>query len=671
MSAPAVPADAVREAARLRAEIRRHDRLYYEKNRPEISDAEYDALVRRLRDLERRFPALVTPESPTQRPGGRAAGPFARVEHRVAMLSLDSVTDAEGVRRFDERTVKTLGRRPAYVCEPKLDGLGVALLYRRGRLVRGATRGDGRVGEDVTPNLRTVADIPGTLRGTLARLDELEVRGEVFMPKAAFGRLNRELERRGEATFANPRNAAAGSVRQKDPAVTARRPLNFFAYQVSYASGPAPSSQWAALAALRAAGLPTNPLNVRVAGVDAVLAFCARMAAERDRLPYEADGVVVKVDGVAEQRRLGSTGHHPRWAVAFKFAARQATTVVEAIEVQVGRTGVLTPVAHVRAVAVGGVTIRRVSLHNEDEIRRKDVRVGDTVLVERAGDVIPYVVQVTRPKRPRSRPFRFPARCPACGGLTVRPEGEAHWRCVNAACPAQLKERLRHFGSRRAMDIPHLGEAAVAALVDRGLVRDQADLYALTAAQVRRLPGCAERSARNLVDAIAASRGRGLARLLYALGIRLVGEHAARLLAGRFRTLARLERASAEELAAVPGVGPRIAESVVKFFADAGNRRLLRRLEAAGVSTVEHAPAAAGPLRGRTFVLTGTLPGLSREEARALIERHGGRVTDRVSRRTDYLVVGDAPGGKLAEARRLGVPCLDEAGLRRLTEGAP
>ncbi len=666
MSAPAVPAEAARQAERLRAEIRRHDRLYYEESRPEISDAEYDALVRRLRAVERRFPSLVTPESPTQRPSGRAAGPFARVAHRVAMLSLDSVADAADVRRFHERTAKALGRPPAYVCEPKVDGLGIALLYRRGRLVLGATRGDGRVGEDVTANLGTVGCIPGTLRGTLGRLDELEVRGEVFMPRRAFERLNRELARRGEATFANPRNAAAGSVRQKDAAITARRPLDFFAYQLSYASGPVPSSQWSTLAALRAAGLPTNPRNARAAGVDAVLAFCERMAAGRDRLDYEADGVVVKVDGVTEQRRLGSTGHHPRWAIALKFAARQATTVVERIEVQVGRTGALTPVAHLRPVAIGGVTIHRVSLHNEDEIRRKDVRAGDTVLVERAGDVIPYVVQVARAQRPRARPFRFPSRCPACGGLTERPEGEAHWRCVNAGCPAQLKERLRHFGSRRAMDIPHLGDVVVAELVDRGLVTDQADLYALTAAEVRRLPGFAERAARNLVDAIAGSRHRGLARLLNALGIRLVGEHAARLLAERFRTLARLERASAAELAAIPGVGPSIAASVVTFFADGGNRRLLRRLEAAGVSTVERAATATGPLRGRTFVVTGTLPGLSRDEARALIERHGGRVTEGVSRRTDYLVVGEEPGSKLDAARRLGVRRLDAAGLRAL-----
>lgn len=585
MNAARAPAGTAREAARLRAEIRRHDRLYYEQARPEISDAEYDALVRRLRALERRSPALVTPESPTQRPGGRAAGPFARVEHRVAMLSLDSVTDTADVRRFDERVRAALGAARPYVCEPKVDGLGVALLYRRGRLVRGGTRGDGRVGEDVTANLAAVRRIPRVLRGALGRHEALEVRGEVFMPRAGFTRLNRALEARGEPAFANPRNAAAGSVRQKDATVTRDRPLDFFAYQVSHVSGTPPSSQWATLAALRAAGLPTNPRNRRCATLAAVLGYASAMARERDRLPYEADGVVVKIDATADQRRLGSTGHHPRWAIALKFAARQATTRVEAIEVQVGRTGVLTPVAHLVPVDVGGVTIQRVSLHNEDEICRKDVRVGDTVLIARAGDVIPYVVQIVRSRRPRgARVFPFPTRCPACGGLTLRPEGEAHWRCVNASCPAQRKERLRHFGSRRAMDIAHLGAAVIDQLVDRGLVRDLADLYHLRVDDVRRLAGFGERSARNLVDAIAASRGRGLARLLNGLGIPLVGEHVARLLAHRFRTLARLEAASAGDLAAVAGVGPRIADSVVKFLADGGNRRLLQRLAAAGVS---------------------------------------------------------------------------------------
>jgi DNA ligase (NAD+) len=663
-------AEAARRIARLRREIRRHDRLYYVLARPEISDAEYDALVRELRGLEGRFPDLVTPDSPTQRPGGAApVAAFAPVAHRAAMLSIDSVTSADELRQFEARIGRALGgARVAYVCEPKVDGLGVALLYRRGRLVRGATRGDGRVGEDVTANLRTIRRIPGRLGGRLARAEELELRGEVFMPRVAFARLNRALEAAGEPTFANPRNAAAGSVRQKDPAVTARRPLDVVLYHVSHVRGVAFGSHWEALEAVRAAGFPVNPRNARCANLGAVLAYCARLERERDWLPYEADGVVVKVDDLEAQRRLGATGHHPRWAVAFKFAPRQATTRVRAIEVQVGKTGMLTPVARLDPVEVGGVVIRRVSLHNEDEVRRKDVRVGDTVLIERAGDVIPYVVQVVKGKRPPgARRFAFPRRCPACGGVAERAAGEASWRCLSSACPAQLKERLRHFGSRRAMDIAHVGGATAAHLVDRGLVRDVADLYALRPEHVEPLPGFAAKSARNLVDAIAASRGRGLARLLHALGIRRVGEHVARLLAGRFRSLRRVAGASVEELGAVPGVGPEIAESVAKFFADPANRRLATRLEAAGVVTVEREAAPRpGPLRGKTFVVTGTLGGWSRDAARARIEELGGRVTDSVSRRTDYLVVGAEPGSKAEAARRLGVTRLDEAAFRRM-----
>jgi DNA ligase (NAD+) len=662
-------AEAARRAAWLRREIARHDRLYYDLARPEIADAEYDALVRELKAIEARFPDLRTPESPTRRPGGAAAPTFAPVQHRVAMLSIDSVTTVDEVRAFEARVRRALGgARVSYVCEPKVDGLGVALLYRRGRLVRGATRGDGRVGEDITANLRTIRRIPERIAGPLARAEELEVRGEVFMPRAAFARLNRALEAAGEATFANPRNAAAGSVRQKDPAVTAQRPLDVVLYQVSHAPGVALASHWEALALMRAAGFPVNPRNARCADLDAVLAYCARLERERDRLPYEADGVVVKVDALDAQRRLGATGHHPRWAVAFKFAPRQGTTRVRAIEVQVGKTGVLTPVARLDPVEVGGVVIRSVSLHNEDEIRRKDVRVGDTVLIERAGDVIPYVVQVVKAKRPPGvRPFQFPRRCPACGSPAQRLPGEAHWRCLSGACPAQLKARIRHFGSRRAMDIEHLGEATVDALVDRGLVRDVADLYALTPAQVARLPGFAAKSARNLIEAIAASRTRGLARLLTGLSIRHVGEHVARLLARRFRRLRRLAEAPVEELAAVPGVGPAIAESVAKFFADPANRRLVRRLEAAGVATVEREAPRAGPLRGKTFVLTGTLEGWRRDAARARIEALGGRVTEGVSRKTDYLVIGTEPGRtKVEAARRLGVATLDAAAFRRL-----
>jgi DNA ligase (NAD+) len=663
------PPAAAQRAARLRRRIRRHDRLYYERARPEISDAEYDALVRELGALEARFPALVTPESPTQRVAGVAATAFRPVAHRVAMLSLDSVTRWEDVVEFERRLARGLpGVRPTYVCEPKVDGLGVALLYRRGRLVRGATRGDGQTGEDVTANLRTIRHIPAVLRGALARLPEVEVRGEVYMPRRAFARLNRALERAGEATFANPRNAAAGSVRQKDAAVTARRPLEAVFYQLSYPEVPPFRTHWESLAALGGAGLPVNRRNERCRDLAAIRRYVDRIARDRDRLPYEADGVVVKVDGLEGQRRAGATGHHPRWALAFKFAARQATTRVKRIVVQVGRTGALTPVAHVQPIRVGGVVIRRATLHNEDEIRRKDVRVGDAVLLERAGDVIPAVVQVVRAKRPRgARPFAFPRRCPVCGGVAERPAGEVVRRCVRSTCPAQVKARLRHFGSRRAMDVAHLGPAVIDALLARGLVRDFADLYQLTPAKLASLPRFGARSARNLVDAVAGSRARGLAPLLHALGIRMVGAQVARRLAEHFGRLDRIVAAGAAELSVVPGVGPQIAASIVRFFSDPGNREVCRRLQAAGVRVAERvARPTDGSLAGRTFVLTGTLAGLTREAARRLIETRGGRVADAVSRRTDAVVVGEGPGQKLDAARRLGIRTMDEARFRRL-----
>jgi len=662
-------ADSAQRITELREQIHHHDYLYYVEARPEVSDAEYDALMRELRELETSFPDLVTADSPTQRVAGAPTDIFKPVEHHDAMLSLDNATSPEDLREFEARIGRALpGTAFTYVCEPKIDGLGIALLYERGRFIRGATRGDGRVGEDITPNLRTIRSIPMVLRGALAAAAVLEVRGEVFMPRAEFAKLNRTLEEAGTPTFANPRNAAAGAVRQKDPAVTARRPLDIFLYHVSRADALGFSSHWDALEALRAAGFKTNPRAERCPDLDAVVAWCERLERDRDALGYDADGAVVKVESLEHQRRLGSTTHHPRWAIAFKFAARQATTLIESIEVNVGKTGALTPTARLTPVELAGVTIRNVSLHNEDEIRRKDIRVGDTVLIERAGDVIPYVIQVVAAKRPPdSQPFTFPSACPACGGVAFRPAGEAYWRCTNSACPAQLKERLRHFGSRRAMDIEHLGDSTIEQLVDTGRVKDFADLYTLTVDDVGALDRFAEKSAENLVGAIAASRTRGPARLLNALGIRLVGERVAQLLASRFGSLERIASASESELAEVHGIGEEIARSIVTFFKERANLEVIKRLQDRGVVTDSpQAPAGPKPLAGKTLVLTGSLRNLSREAARELIERHGGRVSTSVSKKTHYVVVGEAPGSKADDARRLGVTVLDEAGLLEL-----
>jgi DNA ligase (NAD+) len=662
-------AEAAGRIEELRELIHRHNYRYYVLAQPEISDAEYDRLMQELRALEEAYPDLVTPDSPTQRVAGQPVEAFASVEHKAAMLSLDNAMGPEALREFEARIRRALpGATFQYVCEPKIDGLGIALLYAKGRFVRGATRGDGRVGEEVTQNLRTIRSLPMRLQGRLGEIRELEVRGEVYMPRAEFEKFNAALEEAGEPAFANPRNAAAGAVRQKDPAITGKRPLDIFCYHVSYADPFPFETHWEALDALRASGFKVNPRSELCDDMDRVIAYCQSLEAERDRLGYDADGVVVKVNSLSQQRQLGATTHHPRWAIAYKFSARQATTRVLAIEINVGKTGALTPAARLEPVELAGVTVSRASLHNEDEIRKKDIREGDTVLIERAGDVIPYVVQVVLSKRPpEARPFAFPARCPVCGGQAYRPEGEAIWRCTNAACPAQLKERLLHWGSRRAMDIEHLGEAVVNQLVDRRLVSDFADLYHLTVDQLAELDRLAEKSARNLVTAIAASKGRGLARLLHALGIRMVGERVAQLLAARFGNMERLLEAGEAEINQIYGIGPQIAQSVAKFFAEPQNRRTIERLRDAGVSMAgEGSIEGEQRLAGKTFVLTGALVSVTRDEARDLIIRLGGRVTGSVSKKTTYVVAGAEPGSKADDARRLGVPILDEGQFLQL-----
>lgn len=669
--AEGVPEWARRRAEELRRLIEHHSRLYYLEDAPEITDAEFDALVAELGGLESRYPALATPDSPTRRVGGGVAPTFAPVRHPVPLLSLDNATDEEALRAFDRRVRRWLGGvEVGYVVEPKIDGLSVALEYQGGRFVRGATRGDGETGEDVTANLATIAAVPAELGGPAP--ERLVVRGEVFMPLASFRALNERRAEEGLPLFANPRNAAAGSVRQSDPRVTASRALDCFVYQILLAEGwppgrPAPATQWEALALLSELGFHVNDENRKAASIDEVVELCRAFEARRDELAYQVDGLVAKVDSLAQQAELGATSHSPRWAIAFKYPAEEARTRVLAIEVSVGRTGALTPLAVLEPVRLAGTTVARASLHNEDYVRQRDVRVGDWVTVVKAGEVIPQVVAVDASRRPEGvPPWEPPRTCPVCGAEAVRIEGEAARRCVNASCPAQVRERILHWASRPAMDIDGLGARRVDELLSAGLVRDVADLYRLTVAELGALPRMAEKSAQNLVAAIQRSRERPLSRLLYALGIRYVGERAAATLARHFGHIDRIRRASRDELAAVPDVGPVIAGSVASFFAQPETDRLIERLKEAGLRMDEPAAApAAGLLAGKTFVLTGTLS-IPRSQAEARIRALGGRVTGSVSRATDYLVVGSEPGSKLARARELGVAILDEAAFRAL-----
>ena len=658
----------------LRRQISHHDYKYYVEDKPEISDEEYDRLFRELRELEEQHPELIAPDSPTQRVGGQIGEGFAVVEHKVAMLSLDNAFKEEELYAFEERIGRALpGEEVEYAAELKIDGLGVALLYQEGLFLRGSTRGDGRRGEDITANLRTIRSIPLRIDGSRYGFSELEVRGEVYLRRADFQRLNEEREKAGEASFANPRNAAAGSVRLLDPSLTAQRPLNIYVYQVSYVRPDRFSSQAEVLAALKSMGFRTNPRNTLLSSMAEVIAYCQEMERKRYELDYEVDGVVIKVNSLDQQRRLGYTSRHPRWAIAYKFAAHQGTTRVKDIVVGVGRTGALTPVALLEPVGLGGATVSRATLHNEDEVARKDIRKEDTVLVERAGEVIPQVIQVIKEKRgPGSRPFSMPKNCPVCGAAVFRPEGEAVTRCTNSACPAQIKERLIHYGSRQAMDIDGLGEKIVDQLVDSGLVKDFADLYHLGVETVSKLERLAEKSATNLVQAIQTSKERGLFRLLIGLGIRYVGEHVAQVLASHFKSLDDLAQASREELQQIPGIGPQIAESVANFFTQKENLKVIQRLKEAGIKVAEERPEPSrpSPLEGKVFVLTGALEGFSREEAKEAITRKGGRVTSSVSRNTDYVVVGKDPGSKLQEARRLGIKTLDEKEFGALLQGS-
>jgi DNA ligase (NAD+) len=650
-------------AADLRARLEEANVRYYVLDAPTITDAAYDAMLRELAQLEAAHPELRTADSPTQRVGAPASEHFAPYEHRVPMLSLANAFDESELRAFDERVRKLAEVAVAYVCELKIDGLAVSLSYRNGVFERGGTRGDGRIGEDVTPNLRTIKTIPLRMKGRAA--PELEVRGEAYLRKSDFARLNEERERAGLPDFANPRNAASGGLRQLDPAMTAQRRLSFFAYGVM----PGAAMQWQALQDLAAMGFHVNPNVARCETVDEVLAYCREWEERRDELDYEIDGVVVKVDAVAVQERLGSVGRNPRWAVAFKFKPREARTKLNEIAINVGRTGTLNPYAILEPVRVGGVTIQNATLHNEDYIAHNDIRIGDTVIVTRAGDVIPRVVgPVVQERTGKERVFRMPERCPVCGADAFRPEGEAMWRCTNAACPAQVYERVRHFASRGAMDIEGLGDVMAGELTALGIVKDIGDVYGLDRRRLARVPRTGEKSIAKLLEAIERSKSRGLARLLVGLGIRFVGEQTAQVLAGDFGSIDALESASEEELQRSAGIGPELAKSVALFFKQKANRAMIERLRAAGVVTTapKSARAPQGPLAGKTFVLTGALPSLTREAATGMIEAAGGRVTGSVSKKTDYVVAGNEPGSKLAKAEQLGVAVVDEDGLRAL-----
>jgi DNA ligase (NAD+) len=662
---------------RLRALINRYDHAYYVLDEPAVPDAEYDRVMSELRALEAEHPQLVNADSPTQRVSGQVAAGFEPVTHRVPMLSLDNAFSDEDIVAFDRRVRQKLARAEEaieYSAEPKLDGLAVSLTYRRGRLALAATRGDGAKGENITANIRTIRAVPLTLRGRAPQ--ELEVRGEVFMPLAGFRRFNERAQAAGEKVFANPRNAAAGSLRQLDARITAIRPLEIFFYGVGHWSGDSqPDSHSATLRQLAQWGLRVSPEIRRVRGVAGCLQYFRELGARRDRLAYQIDGVVYKVDRRVDQEALGFVARAPRWAIAHKFPADEELTVVRAIEFQVGRTGVLTPVARLNPVPVAGVVVSNATLHNMDEIERKDVRVGDTVVVRRAGDVIPEVVRVLLDRRPQPAPPRpkLPTHCPVCGAAVVRLEGEAAARCTGGFnCAAQRKEAIRHFASRRALDIEGLGDKLVDQLVEQALVVVPSDIFALTLEQLAELERMGEKSARNLLDAIARSKQTTLPRLLHALGIPGVGESTARALAEHFGSLEALQQASPEDILQVPDIGPVIGASIHEFLADERHRRELSRLRQLGVNWPESAPVArraARPLDGITVVLTGTLSALTREQATEQLSALGAKVSGSVSKKTRYVVAGAEAGSKLDKARELGVPVLEENGLRQLLAG--
>jgi DNA ligase (NAD+) len=654
-----------RRAEELRAAIDHHSYRYHVLDDPEVADAEYDALVAELIEIEKQFPDLVTPDSPTQRVGAPPSEAFAPVEHRNPMMSLDNCFSLEELLAWGQRVERQIGRADAFVVELKMDGVAVNLTYEDGSLVKGATRGDGRVGEDITGNLRTMGAVPLRLRGNPPKI--LEVRGEVYMRTDDFETLNRKLGEADLRTFANPRNAAAGSLRVKDPGITKSRSLSLVCHGVGYVEGVRWQSHWAALESIKEWGLRTNVENKQLADLDAVYEFCGYWQDHRHDVPYEIDGIVVKVDPIGQQEELGFTAKAPRWAIAYKFPPEERTTVLKDIQVHVGRTGAVTPFAVLEPVFVGGVNVGTATLHNEDEVARKDVRIGDTVIVRRAGDVIPEVVgPVTSKRTGKERRFKMPKKCPSCGSEVMRAEGEAVARCMGLDCPSQRVETLVHFAGRGGMDIEGLGYQTIIALTERGWLRDVGDIYSLTPEHLEQLEGFGPKSIDNLMRAIERSKSRSLGNLLIGLGIRHVGGSAAFQIAREVGSIERLEGMSAAELVALDGIGPVIADSIATFFSQGRNRAVLEKLRAAGVDPREEQKKVEGPLSGKTFVLTGSLEEFSRSEAGALIEERGGKIASSVSKKTDYIVVGASPGSKLDKAQQLGVEILDETGFRKL-----
>ncbi len=661
--------DAKNEIKHLRSEIARHDRLYYLQASPEISDFEYDALFARLKRLEAEHPELVTPDSPTQKVGGAPVDGFAQVEHAVPMLSLDNSYSIEDVREFDARVRKSLPAQesPSYVAELKIDGVSVSLAYRGGVLWRAATRGDGAVGDDITENVKTIKSVPLRLKGQFDPGEEIEVRGEVYIPRSDFEKMNEEREAAGEQLLANPRNATAGSLKLLDPKMAAKRPLSVFIYWLRAAENKMPDSHSGCLDMIREMGLPVEPNAEVLRDVDALVAHLEKWEDRRSELDYETDGMVIKVNSMAHQRALGGTSRHPRFAIAFKYPPEQKETAVVSIEVQVGRTGKLTPVANLEPVRLSGTIVKRATLHNRDEVERLDIREGDRVLVRKAGEIIPQIVAVVKEKRTGAeKPFAFPEQCPVCGSETSRQEGEVDVRCVNPFCDAQLRERLAHFCSRQAMDIENAGPSLINQLVDRGLVHDFGDLYALTREKLESLDRMAEKSAANVIEAIDRSRKAPLDRLIFGLGIPMVGTRTAKQLADEFGSLDAIASADAERLTQVTDVGPRVAASVKEYFERDAAKNVVEKLRGAGVNmTQERRSEGPRPLDGLSFVITGALS-RPRDEIKRDIENAGGKVVSSVSKNTNFLVCGEDAGSKLEKANKLGVPVIDEAALARM-----